>query len=299
MSLLVHKPSNVEIDRGIFDKCCSDGSSMFGVSYAKDGKLFIKKNFKSKDTFFTELSKLKEVSAIIHFAREPAFEKINYCGPYRLDENHAMMHDGNIWNYQDLQKKGHSQSLNLLIQIKKFWEPSFFGKEYLNYMIEKALPYSNRVIIINNLGQVQIFNKSSGDENKNLWLSNRVYFGPPTWSAPSKPVNPPASPLSNYGGGQISYKRVCSFCKKSFFPPFIRQGSTGFICQDCEKQVNNVTLYPNQSQRPGQNQPGQSNRIIVPHDFKKTNTEKKTEFLEGLRRTCQLDVSFLEVFAVI
>jgi len=306
MSILIHIPKDSEIlesdQQGFFDKLTQQGKDSFGFSYAKDGKLHIKKNFKKVENFIKEFRAAQNCSCVIHFADKPwGVDCSNYCGPYRLDENHVIGHVGRVWSAQSkLEKPNFCQSINLLILIKQLWEPELFGSECLKYLIEKAIAFENKIVILRNDGAIQTFNDNKAAENNlypSFWFSNYVYLG----RLGASEIHKPYKYIPSEDTMLVSQGQLCHICKERHYSPSrIRKSERGWVCKTCEslwepsleliESVNKKINDKYNLKTPSGTGPGTLTNIV---EFPKS---EKNSFISDLNLP---DSSLIDVFQVI
>lgn len=176
MSLIINKPRGSIIEKEIFEKCFKGNSDGIGFAYCLNNQIHIRKVFKTLDNFYKEYLPIEDNECLINFAEKdyPISTK-RFCGPFKLDDNHVLVHVGDFCTTENLGNKEESQTANLVNFIKTFWNPKFFGKFYLKWMIEENLSSDNVIVIMNNCGETQTFNKFKGVEFKNVWFSESPY----------------------------------------------------------------------------------------------------------------------------
>lgn len=239
MSLIVYKSSNKKATEEALKKLSHFGSDSIGLSYAKNKQLFIKKNIKF-DTLIQTIENIQDCPCLIHFAEKPKINDKYYCGPYRLDENHVIAHIGDVWKDDKVTKPGFSQSLNFLILLKEIWNPVYFKQDFLKFMIEKCLPATNKIVIMNNLGDIQSFNDYN-HTYKDLWISTYI-------SAPFQPNNQTENKKSGYQypieqkseSNSLTYGIICNICKDRQYNKLLinHYPEKGWICHKCEPYID-------------------------------------------------------------
>lgn len=318
MSLLIHKPEGEILPESevIFQKFATYGKDSFGLAFAKDGKLHIQKNFTNLDNFLEVFESVKKCSCLLHFADKPydEKEKNNYCGPYRLDENFVVGHVGKVWSFNTpLQKPGFCQSINLLILLKQIFTPAAFGQEYLKYLVEKAVPGENKIAILKNTGEIQIFNHSTHTENsfyKNLWFSSYVYLGQPTYSAASSKYSYPNRQINTPPPGYVNdfYIKntgvICNICKNKIHTKTCISFDHGlgvWICFQCEKEnkeidkICHLDNFGKEITNPV-SVPSENPEVVPEKKIYSLSKKEKISFVKDLKIP---EPSFLDVFQVI
>ncbi len=247
-SVLIYQPKDCVLPLELLKRCFDDYNDSVGFSYIETlGKKKLNqvkqvktnKNFKSFDNFYSFYEKIKDSPKLIHFAQKLDGLK-NYCGPFNIDNNHVLIHSGNIWNKDILEIKDESQSANLLRVIKRLWNPVLFGDENIGWLIEEALNSNNMAAIMNNLGDVQIFNKKQGFDLHGCWLSRiphqkQTFSGGQRYNYPSvvnKNDNNDDDDVNVFGKKPI----FCGKCGgRYFYSTLVKVGEVE-ICTKCHSQ---------------------------------------------------------------
>lgn len=173
MSLLISKPYGTKIEKVVLENAFEKYKDGAGFCYSKNDQLIIRKIFKTFEGFYSSYLAIENNACLINFAEKdfPVGFK-NFCGPFKIDENHALIHIGDFWETKFLANKEESQTANFIKFLKNIWRPDFFGKDYLKWIIEEAFSPNNLIVIFNNKGTVQIFNKIKGSTFGGVWYSD-------------------------------------------------------------------------------------------------------------------------------
>lgn len=140
MSLIISKPTGLKIEKSVLERIFEKNKDGAGFCYSDNNQLTIRKVFKTFEGFYSNFLEVEEKACLIHFAEKdfPLGFK-NFCGPFRIDENHVLIHTGDFWKTEFLANKEESQTANFVKFIKNIWNPNYFNKNYLKWIIEEAL----------------------------------------------------------------------------------------------------------------------------------------------------------------
>lgn len=238
MSIILHKPKGVKLPQAAIQKSFEQNSDGAGFCYSLDNKLVTRKGFKSYENLYAELLKVEGFSLLIHFADKDTFVEKKYLQPFILDKTHTIFHVGTVWKKEALEFKEESQGYNFSQLVKRFWTPIFFGKNYLNWLITESLSHDNRAAIMNNLGDIQFFNKSKGIVLSDCWFSDSPYrFSHQTGFPNQNNQNrydylPDRNNLTNATGFH-----ECCKCRISFTRNSIIHVGTLKYCIHCHKDI--------------------------------------------------------------
>lgn len=234
MSILAFKPKELTIPTEILQRCFDSVKDSVGFSYInnRSKKIITHRRFKSFDSFLRFYQKVKNSACLINFAEQEHGLK-NYCGPFKIDNNHVMIHYGRIWDLNSLTIKDQSQSANLAKMIRLIWNPILFKKDYLKWIIEEALDSDNIIIIMNNLGEAQIFNENKGFKLNGCFLSKI-----PT----QKQIGFTTSHVNTFNDSRTRYTYPsgygssikCDCCESRYFHEKLSWISGMQICNNCK-----------------------------------------------------------------
>lgn len=277
MSLIIYKPADKKISKQVLEKCYANDADGIGFCFAEDGKIFVKKVFKNFESFYEEFLPHENKSCVLNFVTNEFVGCKRNCGPFVInenDKNFVLAHTGIVWKKNIIEKPEESQTSNLIRLIKKMFFPAAFGKDYLKWLIEEALPLDNRVIIFNNLGEVQIFNKNKGLVIQDCWFSDTPYKS-----------------SSSYESRGYSFLKECCICKNKFSHTI--QIGTLVYCPKCNVRKNSLSGSNTGQNFPVLQQGARPNERIP--EYLKVRGAKVNEFLQGLVNP----VECVDVFDVI
>jgi len=183
MCQAIFKPANQTLDPVTLRRCFDRNPHGAGFAYAVNNKLNVRKGFFTFEEFWDAFNPIQEgAPAIIHFRYASAgVISPENCHPFRIDANHAMIHNGTFWDFADAESKqsdtGHYTSKLLRPLFKR--DQHFWKTNIGHYLLVKTMGYSKMIILSNN-GKVGIVNEEAGqwagEENESCWFSNDGYL---------------------------------------------------------------------------------------------------------------------------
>jgi len=224
MSILICKPADIELPEILIEKMKNERADLYGIAVAKNGKIYIRKNFKQFDSLLKLYEQNKTHSCLIDIAKEPYTEKNTkgFCGPYRIDQDLVMAQTGRIWDMKaSLNKPEYCHAINLLILLKGFCNKSAASSDYFKFLVEKVLPTSSRFVIMNNDGKFNFFNPVMDwweCGGKGIRTSENIslfkYNSTPSYVIPPKDkCEKCGQPFVGYGNGHMyNGKKHCYPC---------------------------------------------------------------------------------------
>lgn len=256
MSIIIFKPKSQVIPKDMLSRCHTDNPDGIGFSYNKNDKIITEKVFKNFDSFYDKFEKIQnESSVLIHFAEKdfPISTK-KFCGPFKLDENHVLVHTGDVFSTEELKNEDISQSYNLLLKLRSIWQPGFFNKTYFRWLLEEYFPDTkNKMVIMNNQGSSHIFNsnKFGGTFINGSWFSDTpIYKYTPTVS--NSKSNVTRTVYKNNGASYIPVNdflkkdhKACFKCKLQTIVSIASQINGDQYCFSCHTQVVNILAKKN------------------------------------------------------
>lgn len=181
MCIAIFKPKNVILTKAVLKTCFENNPDGAGVAFPSlDGSsVVVEKGFFTFKDFWQAYKNLKERPMLIHF-RVATSGKIDIknCHPWRINNKHALIHNGILQNKIGRISKDCSDT-GLFVRLvlkptfsknEKIWKTSAY-----KWMMEKTIGFKNKIALMNNLGEVVIFNKNQGKEEHGCWFSNETY----------------------------------------------------------------------------------------------------------------------------
>lgn len=182
MCIIVVKPPLVHLKKAILKTCYDNNPHGAGFAYPeRDGsKVVIEKGFFSFKSFWKAYRNIQymQLPMLIHFrvATSGKIDKDN-CHPWRIDNNHAMVHNGVLSNIGKNSESCSDTGIfvnDILIPLfesnQEFWKENGF-----KWLIESSIKKSNKIAIINNYGDYEIFNEQEGEWEHGAWFSNSTF----------------------------------------------------------------------------------------------------------------------------
>lgn len=98
MCIIVYKPKNQKVSKGILKNCFTNNPDGAGFMYPVDGKVFISKGYMDFDSLWTDVSKIPtEYPIIYHFRiRTHGAKCKELCHPYPITTDYNLLHAHNL-----------------------------------------------------------------------------------------------------------------------------------------------------------------------------------------------------------
>ena len=206
MCLLIIQPENSKrlSDEWLADFYASNSDGI-GVMYAENNKLVVKKavpkNLKAYIKFYRKHIEGKKCAWHSRFTTHGDTD-MNNCHPYQVFSEEDgyplwLMHNGvlSTGNAKDTSKSDTWHYINDIIRPALAGRPQDFTADWFQKLIEDHIGSSNKFVMMDALGNTQVFNKDSGVMWGNVWMSNTY-----AWDAAKAGVTKPY-----YGGGYKGY----------------------------------------------------------------------------------------------
>lgn len=180
MCIIVYKPKNKQVKKTVLETCFESNPDGAGFIIREDsGELLLKKGFFTFESFWEEYKRYTNKQAIIHFRiRTHGDKDTENCHPFWMVENKiAFAHNGVIHNVKitDTSKSDTwTFNVSILKELENKFGPQFLEDPVMQILISNYVGYS-RLVFLNELGKVLIFNKAAGEEVDGVWFSNNSY----------------------------------------------------------------------------------------------------------------------------
>lgn len=224
MCLIVYKPETAKFDKAILAngwRMNDDGAGFM----AWDGrrKLIVKRGFFSFKELIEALEPYAHLRCAVHFrwATHGLKDAAN-CHPFKITKRLAMMHNGIITNIEMTDKRFSDTwhfarvCANTLQSVPNFWRQA--DKKL---KIETVIGNGNKLVFMDNLGNVEIYNEDEGSWLDGCWYSNTLFtFG-------------------SYAGLNRANKRIEMLNQGQFVAPYelspyeVDDGETWYRCENC------------------------------------------------------------------
>jgi hypothetical protein len=237
------KPREVILTKKIMKTCFINNPHGAGIAYASDNnkEVIVEKGFFHFRKFWHRLQELQiNRTMLIHFrvATSGVIDKIN-CHPWRIDDKHALIHNGVVQHKIGLDSKDFSDTGLFVEHVLKptFQKNNKVWKSYsYKWILEKAMGKNNKFVIIDNKENVVIFNEDEGEWHNGIWFSNDTY----------KNARKSLAKLSNTwmeerNGHIMIAKRNGSMTKYSYVKNPLTTETTKKIMKFAEQQIKQLT----------------------------------------------------------
>lgn len=176
MCIAIKQPRGLELSKSVLQKCWDNNPDGAGFMYASNGKIIVRKELDSFKSFYKQLSKHRKrnnVDFVIHFriATHGMIDKRN-THPHRVNQSTWLVHNGVI-----SQKCFNKSSLSDTVHFTKL-----LGKLPSNFMLNDSMlelirEYisTDKIIFLNDRGDVKIVNESHGVKKHGCWFSNHSF----------------------------------------------------------------------------------------------------------------------------
>lgn len=180
MCLLIASPEGRKIPHKHLRVGYASNPQGAGFCYAKEGKIFIEKGFFTFDSFIKAFGKINgKYPALIHFRwATSGGTNTENCHPWEIDENHAMAHNGILWEFDKLnpQKSDTGNFVDFVFKPMFAANPTQYKENFVKYLISESIGKGNKIAILSSAGEVTIYNEESGNWSGGNWYSNYDYL---------------------------------------------------------------------------------------------------------------------------
>ena len=223
MCIAIYKPKESEITKNTLKTCWESNPHGAGLMYAINGKVKIAKELKSFKRFLRQFREHEKAGAdmVIHF-RIMTHGKLDFRNthPHRVNKDTWLVHNGII--------SEHCYKNASLSDTVKFCKmiaglPQDFMKNRATLNLISGYIDTDKMILLNRQGKIQIINEDLGVWDGGVWYSNQSYetVKMSTWYDSARYYSP-------YGDDT-----ECIFCQVSLSP---KETKTG-ICEFCESRT--------------------------------------------------------------
>lgn len=184
MCLIIVKPENCKFNQDIL-KIAWDMNAHGGGFMAhnpENNTLIVKKGFFDKHDFIDEILKYENQRIVVHFRYATHGNKdISNCHPFRISSDLAVVHNGQLFDIKIINKK-FSDTWHFAQICKGFYKhnSTFWKNPRFKKQTEHKIGKNNKLVWMDNTGQIEIYNENEGQYLDGIWYSNcRFLFG--TW----------------------------------------------------------------------------------------------------------------------
>lgn len=182
MCIAIFKPAGKRIPPSYLHNSWGANPDGGGFCFANNGELTVEKGFFNRVNFINRINQLTEYPALIHFrwSTHGAINAAN-CHPWKIDDTHAMIHNGVIKGFGKL-GNGRSDTgdfTEFILKPMLASSPDIWQKPWFISMMTRALERDgNKVLIMDNQGEVAIYGADLGHWHLGCWFSNHDYLPP-------------------------------------------------------------------------------------------------------------------------
>lgn len=151
-----------------------------GLMYAVHGKLIVfkdRKNQKTIEMYFKVRKTYPNIPIVLHFriSTDGGVNTEN-CHPYSVNKDIAVCHNGILTKYTGKQTDKSDTRIFIDDLLKPFATEIIWTVPFMR-LVEQAISFGNKFVLMNNKGESYILNESLGhwDKKKENWYSNSSY----------------------------------------------------------------------------------------------------------------------------
>lgn len=181
MCIGLAKPADIKITKSVLKTCFENNPHGSGIARINPNGagVIIEKGFFHFREFWTRYRLFQNEPLLIHFrvATSANIDKRN-CHPWRIDKNHALIHNGKIQDKIGIESEDTSDTG---LFVKHILRPTFqrnqevWKTDAYKYLIERSIGDKNKMVIMDNKGEFVIFNEKLGEWVDGVWFSNDTY----------------------------------------------------------------------------------------------------------------------------
>lgn len=238
MCLIIHKPERVTIPEDWIQSSFIHNKDGWGVMYHNNGAVQVEKGFKLS-ALISCINRNMDKELAIHMRAATAGKvDIENCHPVRIVNGIWMMHNGIIGMPEKHQAWSDTKHFAEYV-VKPILQayPHLFGTPFLEGMLSYFIGSGNKLLLMNEKGEVMIVNRSSGEEKEGCWLSNLYSIN--GWTRhflmeESKATSP------------TRVFRYCEGCKCSIELEeyeWEKISAVGYVCPTCMRQLEDDLEY--------------------------------------------------------
>ncbi len=175
MCIIVYKPAKAIVTRQTLKNCWSANNDGAGFMWSEDNELHILKGYMSFKSFYRDWRKNvnDSQSAVLHFRIKTHgnIDKAN-THPHAINDRVAIAHNGIMYGYglhDTISDTGMFVKLVLQQLPNNWWKNTGIQR-----LLEDALG-SNKIVLMTNTGEVQIYGETLGEWSNGSWFSNITY----------------------------------------------------------------------------------------------------------------------------
>lgn len=178
MCVIVYKPKDVPYpSENIISACWDANSHGAGYMLASGDQLVVVKGIMGKKKFMREYRKFIHKGPVIFHFRIASHGKVNAANthPWHVTNKLAMVHNGII------DFCGTDRNVSDSKVFAEILSNFNIGNPYHRVILSKAIGINNKVVTLDNLGNVQFLNENSGKWKDKIWYSNTYWDRSPSY----------------------------------------------------------------------------------------------------------------------
>jgi hypothetical protein len=188
MCIAMYKKEGMVLTEDTLQNCWDNNPHGAGFMFAENGKLYVHKGFMTFDEFKVAYEPHKHKQCVLHFRiRTHGESNPENTHPFVVDENLALVHNGIISNVVCDINKSMSDTWHFTEKYMKALAPLWRTQAFKN-LVEAFIGHS-KLIMLNNLGEFEIYSEELGSWDSECWFSNSSYKAAKVY-APHKYVPP-------------------------------------------------------------------------------------------------------------
>ena len=176
MCLAIYKPSKAVIPKEWLENGHEHNGDGCGFCYSEGGKLHVQKGMWSFDEFYKKYQEKEHLAMLIHFRfGTHGGKNVLNCHPFTIcDGKYALIHNGVIpieCTIKELSDTGNFAKLVMEPMLSSGVhpkKPSFF------FLVEQAVGPGNKILLMDNNGEVTIYNEDAGEYEEAFDKDNNV-----------------------------------------------------------------------------------------------------------------------------
>lgn len=175
------KPKGVVLTKSVLKTCFNHNPHGAGFAYPTKKGMVIEKGFFHFRLFWSRFRTVQsdKLPMLIHFrvATSGEIDKKN-CHPWKIDDNHALIHNGVVQDKLGFDVKGCSDTG---LFVKHILRPTFkrgnrvWKTPAYKWCVENSIGSKNKMVIMDKDGDFTILNEKEGKWENGVWFSNETF----------------------------------------------------------------------------------------------------------------------------
>lgn len=183
--IIIRKDPSRKLPKEVYKNCFEHNSDGAGfASIDDDGDIIINKGFFTFEDFWKAYEPVEHISPLTQFriGTSGGLTGEN-CHPFRIADKQdgaqndlVFAHNGVLSIDRPNQNLSDTGNFNeLILKPLAKADPDFWKSPEFRWLIESAIGSNNKLVLMDNTGHIEIFNKSAGKEEDGVWYSNNSY----------------------------------------------------------------------------------------------------------------------------